>query len=330
MRKVFLFLIIVIAGITTTYGQQEPQFTQNMFNKLGVNPGFAGIKKAICADMIFRQQWMGFTETVNGHKNDVAPQTMLFSLHSDLRAIHGGLGLVIYKDKLGYEDNIGVKFGYSFHQPIQGGYLGVGLMAGFLNKKIDFSHFNPIDDQDPFLQSVAVESDMIFDLSFGAYYYNPGLFYAGLSSSQLMESQSSIGVDLASPQLKRHYYIMGGYQWNIPNNSDLELRPNLFIKTDFASWIYDINALMYYRSQFWGGLSYRLQDAVAILIGAQPFLNSGNKGLETLKIGYSYDITTSALGSNGKSSGSHEAFLGYCFKIVIPDIPSSYRNVRFL
>ncbi len=330
MRKVFLFLLIVFAGITTTYGQQEPQFTQNMFNKLAVNPGFAGMNRAICANMFFRQQWMGFTETVNGQENDVSPQTMLFSLHSDVRALHGGLGLVVYKDKLGYEDNIGVKFGYSFHQPLQGGYLGLGIMGGFLNKKIDFSQFNPIDAGDPLLQGAGVESDMVFDLSFGAYYYKPGLFYAGLSSSQLMEAPSTIGVDLASPQLKRHYYIMGGYQWPIPNNPDLELRPNLFVKTDFASWQYDINALMYYRTQFWGGLSYSPPDAVALLLGAQPFLNSGNKALESLKIGYSYDVTTSALGANGRSSGSHEVFLGYCFKIVIVEIPSSYRNVRFL
>lgn len=330
MRKVFLFLIVVFAGISSSYAQQEAQFTQNMFNKIGVNPGFAGINKAICATAIFRQQWMGFTETVGDQENNVAPQTMLFSLHSNVDPIHGGLGLVIYKDKLGYEDNIGVKFGYSFIQPLNGGYLGLGIMAGFLNKKIDFSQFNPIDAGDPLLNGSATESDMVFDLSFGAYYEKPGQYYAGISSSQLMESASSYGVDLASPQLKRHYYLMGGYQWQIPNNPELELRPNIFIKTDFASTQYDINALMYYRSQFWGGISYRPQDAVAVLIGAQPFLNSGNKSLEKLMIGYSYDVTTSAMGSNSRSSGSHEIMLHYCFNIVIPDIPSSYRNVRFL
>lgn len=330
MRKVSLFLIIVFAGISMSYAQQEAQFTQNMFNRLAVNPGIAGMNKAICATALFRQQWLGFTETVNGTENNVAPQTMLFSLHSNVDPIHGGLGLVIYKDKLGYEDNIGVKFGYSFHMPLQGGYLGLGIMGGFLNKKIDFSQFNPIDAGDQLLSGSSVESDMVFDLAFGAYYYQPGVFYAGLSSSQLMQTETSIGANLASPQLKRHYYLMGGYQWQIPNNPELELRPNLFIKTDFASTQYDINALMYYRSQFWGGLSYRPQDAVAILIGAQPFLNSGNKSIESLKIGYSYDVTTSAMGGNGRSSGSHEVFLSYCFKIVIPDIPSSYRNVRFL
>ena len=329
MRKNILFLFFVFASISFTYAQQEVQFTQNMFNKLGVNPGYAGSNNAICATTLFRQQWMGFTETIDGQENNVSPQTMLFSLHSNVDPIRGGLGLIIYKDKLGYEDNIGVKFGYAYKMPLQGGYLGLGIMAGFLNKTIDYTQFNPIDAGDPLLVGASNESDMVFDLSFGAYYHKPGQYYAGISSSQLMQSESSFGT-FASPQLKRHYYLMGGYQWPIPNNPEFELRPNIFIKSDFASTQYDFNALMYYNNQFWAGLSYRTVDAVAILIGAQPFINSGNKSLERLMIGYSYDVTTSAMGSNGRSSGSHEVMLNYCFEIKIPYIPSSYRNVRFL
>ncbi len=331
MRKNVLFLFFVFAGFQAVNAQQEAQFTQNMFNIMAINPGYAGSNDAICVTTLFRQQWLGFTETVNGRENNVAPQTMLFSLHSNVNPIHGGLGLVVYKDKLGYEDNIGVKFGYAFRKPLKGGNLGIGIMAGFLNKKIDFTQFNPIDPGDLLLTGgTNAESDMVFDLSFGAYYKLPGVFYAGISSTQLMESPSSYGTNLASPQLKRHYYITGGYQWALPNNPQFELRPSVFIKSDFSSTQYDVNALMYYNNQFWGGFSYRTTDAVAILIGATPFSQSGNKSLESLGIGYSYDVTTSAMGANGRSSGSHEVMLNYCFKIVVPYVPSSYKNVRFL
>lgn len=333
MRKNILFLFLVILASGAVNAQQDAQFTQNMFNHMAINPGYAGSHDAICATALSRQQWMGFTETVHDNTNKVAPQTMLFSIHSNVDAIRGGLGLVVYKDKLGYEDNIGVKFGYAYRMPLQGGTLGIGLMAGFLNKKMDFSQFNPQTAGDPLLASQAVESDMVFDLSFGAYYNKPGVFYAGLSSSQLMQSQTDLAstvTTLGSPQLKRHYYLIGGYQYQIPSNPQLELRPSLLIKSDFASTQFDINALMYYNSQFWGGLSYRTQDAIAILLGAQPFINSGNRSLETLGIGYSYDVTTSAMGGGGRSSGSHEILLNYCFKIVITIPPDSYRNVRFL
>lgn len=333
MRKNLLFLLLVFLASGAVNAQQDAQFTQNMFNQMAINPGYAGSHDAICATALFRQQWMGFTETIDNVENNVAPQTMLFSLHSNVDAIRGGLGLVVYKDKLGYEDNIGVKFGYAYRMPLQGGTLGIGVMAGFLNKKIDFTQFEFIDDNDPLLMNGGLESDMVFDLSFGAYYNKPGVFYAGLSSNQLMQSQSDMTANistLGSPQLKRHYYLTGGYQYQLPNNPQFELRPSVLIKSDFASTQFDINALMYYNSQFWGGLSYRTQDAIAILLGAQPFINSGNKSLETLGIGYSYDVTTSAMGGNGRSSGSHEILLNYCFKIVITIPPDSYRNVRFL
>ncbi|MPM06058.1 hypothetical protein SDC9_52353 [bioreactor metagenome] len=330
MRKNLLFLILLFLGFGAAHAQQDAQFSQNMFNQMAINPGYAGSHDAICATALFRQQWLGFTETVYDHENNVAPQTMLFSLHSNVDAIHGGLGLVVYKDKLGYEDNIAVKFGYAFRMPIQGGTLGIGVMGGFLNKKIDFNNFVYIDPNDPLLTGANNESDMVFDLSFGAYYNKPGVFYAGLSSNQLMQSQTTFSSHFASPQLRRHYYLTGGYQWQLPNNPQFELRPSLFVKSDLASTQFDVNALMYYDNQFWGGLSYRTTDAVAILLGASPFVNSGNRSLESLGIGYSYDVTTSAMGANGRSSGSHEVMLNYCFKIVITIPPDSYRNVRFL
>ena len=329
MRKNILFLFLVFLGLGAANAQQDAQYTQYMFNQMAFNPGYIGSHDMICGNVLFRQQWLGFTETVNGQENNVAPQTMLFTLHSNVNPIRGGLGLVVYKDKLGYEDNIGVKFGYAYRRQIWGGYLGAGIMGGFLNKKIDFSQLNPIDAGDPLLQG-AQESDMVFDLSFGLYFNRPGEFSVGLASNQLMQSTSEMGVGLGSPQLKRHYYLSGTYNYTLPNNPQFELRPSVLVKSDFASLQFDIDALMFYNSQFWGGLGYRMTDAVSILLGAYPFANSGNDDLETLGIGYSYDVTTSAMGRNGRSSGSHEVFISYCNKIVVIKEPSSYRNVRFL
>jgi hypothetical protein len=81
----------------------------------------------------------------------------------------------------------------------------------------------------------------------------------------------------------------------------------------------------------WAGLSYRVQDAVAIIVGAYPF-NQPNMSpaLQQIRIGYSYDITTSALGRSGRSSGSHEIMLGYCFKITTTPKITRYINTRYL
>ena len=72
-------------------------------------------------------------------------------------------------------------------------------------------------------------------------------------------------------------------------------------------------------------------EGVSLKIGAKTFYNSASKELEPLMVGYSYDFTTSAIGRNGRSSGSHEIMLGYCFQVDIPKPPpTGYKNVRFL
>jgi type IX secretion system PorP/SprF family membrane protein len=329
--SLFLSLISVLA-----FAQQEPQFTQNMFTNMAINPGYAGINKQICITSLFRQQWTGFTDTYKAtptgpsieHKG--APQTILITIDAPVRLLHGGIGLTVTKDKLGFEDNIGAKLGYSFHLNVGPGILGIGAQFGLLNKTIDFAKFNPIDPNDPLISGKSKESAMMFDLTFGAFYNLPGKAYAGISSSQLIQSKMNIK-GLEDSKLKRHYYLTGGYHWVIPNAPDWELSPYLLVKSDFASTQYDVTAMVKWRNMVWGGITYRHQDAVSILLGGYPFnMPSMNPALANLRIGYSYDITTSALGRKGRSNGTHEIMLGYCFKIEIPKTITKYINTRFL
>lgn len=318
MRKILVASIFSIVSLVV-FSQQDAQFSHNMFNHMGVNPGYAGIDGMICASAIARTQWMGFEDS-EGNKG--SPRTMLFSLTTPVKLLRGGVGLSILKDKLGFEDNIALKFGYSYHLYGLGpGVLGIGLQVGFLNKSIDFSKFRYIDDNDPLLSSSNVEKDMITDMMFGLFYDVPNKFYAGISTTQLIESKFDVGNSLATPTLARHYYLEAGYQYTL-NNPDFELLPSTLIKSDFASTQFDINCLMRYKSMAYAGLSYRNQDAIVILLGYYPM-----KGLVG---GIAYDITTSALGSNGRSSGTFEAMVKYCFKIERPYIPTSHHTVRFL
>ena len=84
---------------------------------------------------------------------------------------------------------------------------------------------------------------------------------------------------------------------------------------------FDVNALITYNKRFWGGVSVRPQDAISLLLG----LN-----LEQISVGYSYDITTSLLGAMGRSYGTHEIMLRYCFELDIDKIQEIQRNIRFL
>lgn len=171
----------------------------------------------------------------------------------------------------------------------------------------------------------------MIDIAGGLFYNIPGKAYVGISADQLIQSKMNFPVNGMNSKLKRHYYFTGAYHWTLANAPDWELSPYVLIKTDFASAQYDITAMVKWQNRIWAGVTYRVQDAVAIIIGAYPFNSAGmNEGLKNLRIGYSYDVTTSAIGRDKRSSGTHEIMLGYCFKIEIKKSVTKYINTRFL
>ena len=142
-------------------------------------------------------------------------------------------------------------------------------------------------------------------------------YFGGSSVTHLNQAAIQYS-DLASTYLVRHYYLTGGYNIKLPDPL-FELRPFVLIKSDLASTQVDLNALVVYSERFWGGLNYRYQDAISILLGAELF--------NGMIFGYSFDITTSALGRYGY--GSHEIFLGYSFELE-RNRTRKYKSIRFL
>lgn len=326
MKRVY-FLVFLMVSVIGLKAQQETQFTQHPYAILPFNPGYAGSNDAICATTLFRQQWTGFKDP-NGELT--SPQDILFTLDAPVGFLKGGLGLTVMKDKIGYEDNTQVKLGYAYRLPIgrAGGVLGIGAQVGFLNKKIDFLKFVPIELNDPRILGRSSESDMFTDMSFGIFYKVPNQYYFGVAATQLLEPKGSITPTTgAGYQIKRHYFINGGYEWIYPDEPNLVFEPSVFIKTDFASAQYDVSLIARWNNMFWGGLNYRLQDAVGLVLGCNPFQTGSLRGL---KVGYSYDFTTSDLGRKGRSSGSHEIMLKYCFKIVRVPVLTGYKNTLLL
>ncbi|MCD4679741.1 MAG: type IX secretion system membrane protein PorP/SprF [Bacteroidales bacterium] len=315
MKKNITFLLFFLLSVSLTFGQQEAQFSQNMFNKLAMNPAYAGSKKAICATGLIRQQWAGFKDPEG---NSVAPRTFLISLDSPVRFLHGGLGATIYNDELGFEKNTGAKLTYAYRINIGKGNLAFGAQVGFLDKSVDFSKFKLLDDGDPVFMSKGEESVFLTDYAGGIYYQIPDKFYAGVSASLLTQAGGTIGS--AETMNETHYYMMSGYNISVSGSSGLVVNPSVLVKTDWYSAQYDISTLMIFNDKYWGGISYRVEDAVAVIFGMQ---------YRDFRIGYSYDITTSDMGTAG-SSGSHELMLGYCFKIEVEKVRGTYKNARYL
>ncbi|PKP51177.1 MAG: hypothetical protein CVT95_01450 [Bacteroidetes bacterium HGW-Bacteroidetes-12] len=321
MRKVLLSLSLTAISSITLFAQQDAQFTQNMFNKLATNPGSAGHNGGICATVLTRQQWTGFEGN---------PQTHLFS--ADARFSKHGVGLTVFQDKLGIEKSLVAKLAYAYHLQLGPGELGIGIEAGMLSKSFG-DNFIAIDDPnlDPSIPNAGT-SAATFDFGAGLYYSIANKMYVGISTLHIPQSSvedaaagNSAGVGALSFEQARHYYIMAGYDWDINNNKKWILKPSILTKTDAASTQLDVNVLVEYNMKVWGGVTYRIEDAIGIIVGANigDFIN-----FPGLKLGVAYDLTTSSLGDH--SSGSFELMLKYCTSIHKQPKREVYRSVRFL
>jgi type IX secretion system PorP/SprF family membrane protein len=320
MKKLFLSIAIV-ATTFVAFSQQDEQFSQNMHNRLSINPGYAGTNGSICAVILGRHQWVGFPG---------APEHYLFSLDAPVfkqTPLHGGAGLTIRKDGLGNDNSLFAKACYAYHLTLGSvGVLGIGLEAGIQQKAIDANWVST----DPYTLDNAIPdvktSSLTYDLGFGLYYTTPQL-YVGLSSSHLPEmtlkdaGSPTNALDKLDFLVARHYYLMAGYDFPL---GDITLKPSVFVKSDAASTIFDINCNVMYKDMVWLGASYRLQDAIVPMVG----FNWKPNDKSNLKIGYSYDVTTSQLKSY--SNGTHEIMLGYCIKIIPKVKTQSHINPRFL
>jgi len=312
MKKLLIALAFVL-GLQNVNSQQDYQFTHYMFDNLSFNPGYAGLTQSICGTMIFRQQWSGF----NG-----SPTTGLVNVHAPVQLLRGGIGLTYLNDQLGFEKNNIARLSYSYHQAIGAGTLGIGVSAGIVQKSLNATWITPdqgagyIDGTDPGI-ALSNASDMVPDFNFGLFYRTEELFM-GISATHL----GGLEMDDLNVKNVHHYWITAGYNYDI--DPSWKLRPSVLIKSDAASTILDLNVNVLYNDMIWAGATYRLGDAIAPMLGYQhKFTNSA-----TLRIGYSYGITTSQLGNY--NNGTHDIMLNYCFNLEKPPILQKSKNPRFL
>jgi type IX secretion system PorP/SprF family membrane protein len=325
MKKILTLIAFSSIGLAA-FAQQDAQFSMNMFNRLAVNPGYAGTNQALCATLFYRDQWDKFPG---------APKTGLLSLdYGEFLNGHAGAGLTIDEDQLGFDKTLKAKVAFSYHFHLSPtGILGVGIDAGMISKSMSGNFIAPdgtstlggggIDNAIPWSGTSATT----YDVGLGVYYTNNNL-YVGLSSLHLPQQTlakkngtSSTTVNTTAYdftyQVARHYYVMAGYKFNL--GTQFDITPSILTKSDASSTQLDINLLARWDRMVFVGVSYRLTDAIPVMVGVEY------KGF---KLGYAYDVTLSNIKTY--SSGTHELMLGYCHKFVTPDRKTGHMNVRFL
>ncbi len=300
------FVLVFFAGVC----QQDPQFSQILFNPMSINPGYAGSLNMIGFGAINKLQWAGFGEG--------APVSTAVSINAPIApfGFKSGVGLSIVNDKLGFNNDLGINFAYSarFKFKAVEGTLGVGVSGGIVNSSInpEWRAINVIGDP-----SIPQEkqSNINMDLGLGLYYNTDYMFF-GVSTTHLNESK--IYKSKESAHYTRQYYITGGYAVNL--NPAWQLEPSVLITTDLTTSRYSINSIIKYNKKFWGGVSYRMGEAITGMIGLELF--------NGIKFGYAYDYSLGKMSSY--SNGSHEFMLGYNFQLKKEKPPQQYKSIRFL
>ena len=312
-----LFVLLFSAGIGAK-AQQAPIFTNYANSYAYANAGFAGMSEGINVLGLYRMQWAGF---VDNDGNEIAPTTFLLSGDMPFRKLHGGMEFSIMQDKLGFENNVNVGLGYSYHMDLGGSTLGIGVAGTLLNRSVDFGQLHANQESDPLLAGLGEESAMMFDFNVGLFWQIPDSFFLGFSVVNVLESMSEALNDnsetSASFTTDRTFYAIAGYPFQFEDLPYLTFVPSASVMSDIASTQFNVSARAIYNNVFSFGVNYRFQESVGLMAGIT---------IKDLTVAYSYDINTMGLGL----PGSHEIGLSYCFKLDLDRTPRDYRSVRYL
>ncbi|WP_372753692.1 type IX secretion system membrane protein PorP/SprF [Mariniflexile sp.] len=285
-------LVSIILMSLQSFAQQDPQFTQYMYNMSVINPAYATSEQAILnLGGLYRTQWVGM---------EGAPKTGTFFAHTPINE-KIEVGISFTNDNIGdivQENNIYADFAYVLPMGLDRGKLSLGIKAGFTLFDTNFDGF-VLQSQN---EDVAFNENInkaFPNLGIGAFYFTD-TYYIGLSAPNMLNTkhlETENGVKATGVQ-SIHYYLTGGYVFDI--NQNLKLKPAFMAKSvSGAPLALDITANVLINEKLEAGLGYRLDDAISGLVGFQIS--------PELKIGYAYDFTTNNLGSY--NSGSHELFV---------------------
>lgn len=304
LKKILLTIVILLA-FNSLKAQQDPMFTQYMFNTLAINPAYAGSRNVVSATALVRSQWTGI---------EGAPKTGTFTIDAPIMDKRFGIGLQLLTDKLGVTQTNAAAVSLAYRVRLDEGSLSFGLEGNVSQYRADLTSvaLGSENSYDPaFAYNV---KKALFNFGTGAY-YNTDRFYIGLSAQDLVPNRLSeantTGDRLAGKQAL-HVFLSSGYVF--PVAEDLNLKPSFLIKYVHGSPIEgDINGTLWIKDAIGIGVQYRTSADVAGLLEVQAS--------PQIRIGYSYDRSTTRL--QNFNSGSHEIMLRYEFgfergKIISP------------
>jgi type IX secretion system PorP/SprF family membrane protein len=290
MNKIFFATLLVLITWVDVIGQQNPHYTQYMYNMNVINPAYAGSKESISFGALYRKQWVNIED---------APTSFTFSGHAPT-GNNVGLGLSVISDKIGPVTEQNVYGDFSYTLKLNGTHrLALGLKAGLSFHKVGLREIQsslPDPSEGVFGEDI---NDTSLNFGAGAFYYTDK-YYVAFSIPNMMNAAHldyngrEYGSDVS------HYFLTAGYVFDV--NYDLKFKPSFILKSAFnVTPSLDVNANFLYMEKIEVGASYRLEDSFGAMVNFAI--------TPELRIGYAYDHIVSEL--NVTSPSSHEFIILY-------------------
>ena len=282
--------MLTLLGAQQMQAQQDPQYTQYMYNTSNINPAYAGTRGNLSIFGNYRTQWVGL---------DGAPKTANLSVSTPLGDSGLGLGVNYMNDRIGAMDENNISVDLSYAIDVNQDYkLAFGLKATANLLNVDYTRLNIYSAKDP-VAMTNIDNQFSPNIGAGLYLYSEKS-YLGLSVPNFLTTDRYDDNEVTTMRQKAHFYLMGGYVFEL--NPSLKFKPAFLAKAvSGAPLQMDLTANFLIIDKFTVGAAYRWDASVSALAGFQVNDN--------LFVGYSYDADTTKLANY--NSGSHEIFLRF-------------------
>lgn len=294
MKKLYLASLLGLLFAVEGHAQQDPHYTQYMYNMNVINPAYAGSKENLAIGLLYRKQWVDIEDS---------PSTATLSGHMPVGK-NVGLGLSVINDRIGPVEETNTYADFSYTVNLGGEHrLALGLKAGLTFHNVglftDIGQSNVPDPNDPAFSENS--NNTYFNVGAGFFYYTDK-YYVALSVPNMLKSKHlDLRVDGQERKFgseTQHYFLTAGYVFQLTENT--KFKPSALLKSAIdVSPSLDVSANFLFFEKFEIGATYRLEDSFGAMVNYAITPN--------IRVGYAYDHIVSDL--NVTTPSSHEVML---------------------
>ena len=304
--------IIAVVGLLAVMpdisAQQFPLYSQYTMNGFLLNPSYAGSDYYTTFGLTVREQWLSLPNAPSTYAAAFQTRILNDSYITKSTAVRKkidrptkggrvGVGGYLFSDHNGIMHRTGLQLAYAYHLPIGiDQQLSFGISLSAYQYFVDIGGaVMPDDVQDDLLNNYD-QVVYIPDANFGVSYMTRN-YYAGFAMTNLFRGTLMIGNGGENGRSELgHYFLTGGIR--LYPGVDWIVEPSIMLKSSdmvFKSFQVDLTGRVYYKDDYWLGLSYRTGDAIVMLAGLK---------VDRFYIGYAFDFTMSEIRSY--TYGTHE------------------------